>query len=126
MTAAEKRSSVMLVLLGSGIFIYHLGAGILEARGLEPLPAFEFLYEVILICGTIWWLQAEVKRSPVTHVYCPGVLITALWPFIIPYHLLKTRGLKGLLPIIALIGVFVFARILAAVVSFALVGVPDY
>jgi len=116
----------MLVLLGAGIFIYHLGAGILAARRLEPIPAFEFLYDVVLICGTIWWLQAEVKRSPVTQVYCPGVLITALWPFIIPYHLLKTRGIKGLLPIFALIGVFVFARLLAAVVSFSLVGVSGY
>lgn len=126
MIAEQKNSLIMLVLLGAGIFIYHLGAGILDARGLDPLPSSEFLYSVLIICGTVWWLKAEVKRSPVTQVYCPGVLITAAWPFIIPYHLIKTRGVRGLLPLFALIGTFVFARILATVIHFALIGTPDY
>ena len=116
MIAREKTSLVMFILLGAGIFIYNLGAGMLYARGLEPLPAFEFLYAVVFICGTVWWLRAEAKRSPVTQVYCAGVLVLVAWPFIIPYHLLKTRGLKGLLPMLALISAFGLARILGAVI----------
>jgi hypothetical protein len=49
--------------------------------------------------------------------------ITA-WPIIIPYHLLKTRGARGLLPLLALIGTFVFARILATVIYLAVSGFP--
>jgi hypothetical protein len=122
MIAEQKNSFIMLVLLGAAIFIYNLGVDIFYARGVEPLPAFEFLYSVIVICGVIWWLKAEAQRSPVTQVYCPGVLITAAWPFIIPYHLLKTRGVRGLLPLFALIGAFVLAKILGAAIYLAFSG----
>jgi len=114
----------MLVLLGALIFVYHLGFGILNDRGLEPLPAVEFLYLAMFYCGVVWWLRAEAKNSPVTRVYCPGVMAITAWPIIIPYHLLKTRGVRGLLPLLALIGTFVFARILATVIYLAVSGFP--
>jgi hypothetical protein len=41
------------------------------------------------------------------------------WFFIIPYHLLKTRGVRGFLPLLALIGTFLFAYVLAGVVHLA-------
>ena len=84
MIAGQKNSLIMLVLLGVSIFIYNLGIGICYARGLEPLPAVDFLYQVVFICGTVWWLQAEVKESAVTRVYCPGVLIAAACPSSLP------------------------------------------
>ena len=122
MISEQKNSFIMLVLLGVAIFIYNLGVDIFYALGVEPLPAFEFLYTVLIVCGVIWWLRAEARRSPVTQVYCPGVLITAAWPFIIPYHLLKTRGVRGLLPLFALIGAFVLAKLLGAVVYLVFSG----
>lgn len=105
----------MLVLLGTGIFIYNLGLGFYYFRGVEPLPAFEFLYSGVFLCGVVWWLRAEVQQTRVTQVYCSGMLMSAAWPILIPYHLLKTRGLRGLLPLFALIGAFAFARVLGAV-----------
>lgn len=120
MIAAPKNSFIMLVLLGVAIFTYNLGVDIFHALRLEPLPSFEFLYSVIFICGVIWWLRAEVQRSAVTKVYCPGVLVTAAWPFIIPYHLLKTRGVRGLLPLFALIGAFVSAKVLGVLIHVAI------
>ena len=106
----------MLVLLGVLVFVYHLGVGIYYARGLEPLPAFEFLYTGAFLCGVVWWLRAEAKSSPVARIYCEGLLVSMGWLFIIPYHLLKTRGIKGLIPLFALIGTFVAAYVLAVVV----------
>jgi len=114
----------MLVLLGASIFIYHLGLGILEARALEPLPSFEFLYRAIFLCGVVWWLRAETESSPVTRIYCAGVMTITAWPIIIPYHLLKTRGVRGLLPLLALIGAFIFARILGTIIFLAVSGLP--
>ena len=106
----------MLVLLGVLVFVYHVGIGIYNALGLEPLPAFEFLYTGGFLCGVVWWLRAEAKSSPVARIYCDGVLIGMGWIFIIPYHLLKTRGVKGLIPLAALIFTFVAAKVLSAVV----------
>ena len=125
MIAEHKRSFVMLVLLGALIFIYHLGLGILNDRGLEPLPAVEFLYLAMFYCGVVWWLRAEAKSSPVTQIYCPGLMAITAWPIIIPYHLLKTRGVRGLVPLLALIGTFIFARILATVIYLAVFGFPS-
>ena len=106
----------MLVLLGVLVFVYHLGFGIYGAMELEPAPAFEFLYNAAFICGVVWWLRAEAKSSPVARIYCEGTLVGIGWLFIIPYHLLKTRGVKGLIPLLALIFTFVASKVLAAVV----------
>jgi hypothetical protein len=125
MIAERKKSLIMLVLLGVGIFIYNLGLGIFNVRGLEPLPSFEFLYTAIFICGVVWWLRAEIQSSPVTRVYCAGMLVGAAWPIIIPYHLLKTRGIKGLLPLLALIGTYVLAKTLAIVMYLVVFGFPS-
>ena len=115
----------MLVLLGAAIFIYHLGRGILDALRLDPPPSLEFLYTAIFVCGIVWWLRAEIQSSAVTRLYCAGLLVYTAWPIIIPYHLLKTRGLRGLLPLFALIGTFVSARILATVIYLAVFGLPS-
>ena len=109
----------MLVLLIILIFIYHVGAAIYQAYGVEPLPTFEFLYDAAFLSGVVWWLRGEAKRSAVTPVYCQGMLVGIGWLIIIPYHLLKTRGARGLLPLFALVGSFVLARVLVAIVVFA-------
>jgi len=105
----------MLVLLGVLVFVYHLGFGVYRALGLEPSAAFEFLYTAAFVCVVVWWLRAEAKSSPVARMYCQGVLVGVGWIFIIPYHLLKTRGVKGLIPLFALIGTFLVSQVLAAV-----------
>ena len=102
----------MLVLLGVLVFVYHLGFGIYYALGLEPSPAFEFLYSAAFICAVVWWLRAETKSSPVARIYCEGAVVGFAWVFIIPYHLLKTRGVKGLIPLFALIFTFIASNVL--------------
>jgi hypothetical protein len=101
----------MLVLLILLIFIYHAGAAIYYMQGLEPLPAFEFLYHGAFLCGVVWLMRAETKRSAVTSIYCPGMLVGIGWMIILPYHLLTTRGVRGLIPVFALLGSFLIARI---------------
>jgi len=125
MIAEQKRSLIMLVLLGVDIFIYNLGIGIFDAVGLEPLPSFEFLYRAIFICGVVWWLRAEIRSSPATQLYCTGVFAVTAAPFIITYHLLKTRGWRGLLPLSALLGTFVIAKVLAISIYLVLYGFPS-
>ncbi len=101
----------MLVLLIILIFVYHIGAAIYYAHGLEPLPTFEFLYQAAFLCGVVWLLRAETKRSAVTSIYCPGMLVGIGWLIIVPYHLLTTRGVRGLIPVFALFGSFLIAQI---------------
>lgn len=107
----------MLGLLGVAVFVYNFGAGIYYAYDIEPSPSLEFLYSSAFLCGVIWWLRTDEIRSAVNPVYCPGMLVGAGWFLIIPYHLLKTRGRKGVISLLLLIGSFFAAHILALIVS---------
>ena len=113
---APGSSLPMLVLIGILVFIYQFVIGIYYARGLEPLPSFEFLYQAALLCGVVWWLRADTRRYAVKPVYCLGLLVKVGWIILIPYHLFKTRGLRGLIPLVALIGIFIAAQLLAVFV----------
>ena len=115
----EHHSLLFLVLLAVVVFIYNFGAGLYAAHGLEPLPAFEFIYTAAFLCGVVWWLKAETRMSAAKPVYCPGLIVGVGWLIIIPYHLLKTRGLRGLVPLLGLIASFLAAHILAVVVYMA-------
>ena len=123
MTPERKSSIVLLVLLSLLVFVYNLGAGIQLINGVEPSATSEFLYQAAFLCGVVWWLRS-VGRSPALPVYCPGLLVGAGWLIIIPYHLLKTRGVKGLLPLLALVGSFVVAYILAVIAYMLLASNP--
>ena len=110
----------MLVLLGLLLFVYNLGNGIYLYNGLEPLPTWDFLYRAAFLSGVVWALKADARKSAVQSVYCSGLIFSIGWLFAAPYHLLKTRGAVGLLPILALLGCIVVAQILALVLYLAL------
>jgi hypothetical protein len=110
-----KTATIMLVLLSVSVFIHNLGLGLYYTNGLEPHPTFEFLHTAIFLCGVVWWLRAEARRSAVVPVYCAGLLVSFGWLIIIPYHLFKTRGLSGLVPLAVLSGSFILAYVFAAI-----------
>jgi len=103
----------MLVLLGVLVFVYHLGTGIYIYNNLEPLPTWDFLYQVAFFSGVVWALKADARKSPVQSLYCSGLIISIGWLIVGPYHLLKTRGASGLIPILALMGCLIAAQMLA-------------
>lgn len=110
----------MLILLAILMFVYQLGAVFYFARGLEPPPTLEFLYSCAFICGVVWWLRAESRKHSITMVYCPGLLISVGWVVLIPYYLLKARGVKGLIPLLGLVGSFIGAYLLAILLYVAM------
>lgn len=112
----------MLVLLAILIFIYNFAAGLYLFSGVEPSPTVEFLYAAAFPCAVVWWLKSEARGSAVVPVYCPGLLLGLGWLFVIPYHLLQTRGVRGLLPLLALIASFLVAQLLAVIVYFAVLS----
>ena len=110
----------MFVLLVILIFVYHFGIGTYSALGLEPLPTFEFLYSAAFLCGIVWWLKAEARRYGLKPVYCLGLFVGIGWIIMIPYHLFKTRGVRGLIPLLTLIVSAVAAHVLAQLLYMAL------
>jgi hypothetical protein len=116
----------MLVLLAILIFIYNFAAQFFFASRLELSPAVEYLYAAAFWCAAIWWLRSDAHRSSVTPLYCQGLMMGIGWFVIIPYHLLKTRGAKGFLPLLLLSGSFVGARVAGELLYVALFGLPVY
>ena len=116
MITDRKSSVTMLVLLVAMIIIYHVGILIYFVLDAEPLPAFEFLYTFGFICGIVWFLKAEADRSAAARAYCPGITIGMAWMVLLPYHLLKSRGLRGFIPLSLIIGTYLALQVLAGIV----------
>ena len=114
----------MLVLFLLLIFIYNFTAGFYALTGLEPLPTVEFLYIAAFPWAAISWFRSETQKSDLQRVYCHGMLMNFGWFFIIPYHLFKTRGWKGLLPLLALVGTYVGSLVMSSIVYAVFLGGP--
>ena len=106
----------MLVLLTVMMVVYHVGIIMKIVLGEEQSPRFEFLYTVGFLCGIVWFLKSESERSTAARAYCPGVTIGLAWFLLLPYHLLKSRGVRGLIPLFALVGTWFALQVLASVV----------
>ena len=110
----------MFVLLWILIFVYHVAYGFYQFHGWETLPTLNFLYRGALVCGVVWWLRSERRHSAVTSMYCQGLLVGIAYQIIIPYHLFKTRGLRGFIPLLALMGSPVAGRVTSMFVYLSL------
>lgn len=122
MITKPTNSFMMLVLLGLLIFVQQLAVGIYFGVGQEIPARLEALYTFGFLCGVIWWLQSDSKRSEAQRVYCSGLFVNLVWFIVIPYHLLKTRGLKGLIPLAAWAGIYLLAVILGTIIATLLPG----
>jgi hypothetical protein len=89
--------------------------GVYLAREAEPPPAFSFLYPLGLLWVVGWWLRVDSRERGVAWVFDMGLFLYIAWPVFMPYYLLKTRGAKGLLVMLAAAGVYVGALIAGAV-----------
>ena len=105
--------SPMLVLLAVLIFIYHASHTFFNLQRLEFPLLIEILYNAAFICAVGWWIQGENRRHRMGQLYCDGMVIGVGWWVLIPYYLFKTHGLKGFIPLIGLILVFVTAIVVA-------------
>lgn len=113
---------MMLVLLGLLVFVHQMGVGVYFGVGEVTPSKLEALYTFGFLCGVIWWLRSDPKRSDVQRVYCAGLLVGLAWFIVIPYHLLQTRGVKGLIPLLAWAGVYFLALILGVLIATQLPG----
>lgn len=89
------------------LFFVQAATGLYLASGVEPSPTFDFLDRAGFLCLAVWWLNADSRRHRVKQPYDIGLLLVFAWMLIVPYHLIKTRGRRGLLSLLLLIGLFV-------------------
>jgi hypothetical protein len=108
------------VLLYAFVVISGAADAFYFGRQLEPPPLFSLVRWIALLWVMGWWLQTDSRKRAVASVYDMGFFLYIAWPVVMPYYLVKTRGAKGLLFVLAFIGAliggvilgFVFAAVL--------------
>lgn len=85
----------------------HIAQGVYWTGEIEPPPGFLLIYGAGFLWIVAWWLLQDSRKRGITQVYDIGYFLYVAWPLIMPYYLLKTRGVKGLLLIFVFIAVYI-------------------
>lgn len=93
-------------LLGAFFLLVNVGAALYAATGLQPSGGFAFLTYGAFGFAVAWWTHADSRRLGVREVVDQGWFVYAAWPIVLPYHLFKTRGARGGLTLLGLIGLY--------------------
>ena len=109
------------VLLYAFVVITQIGHGIYEVTKLEQPPIFYFVSALGFLWLVGWWLRRDSRLRKIPWVYDMGMFLNILWPFIMPYYLLKTRGARGLLPILGFVVAYVGGLLVGATIAFLFV-----
>ncbi len=110
------KSSVFAgMLLYAFTAVTGFGYGVCAARGVEvpgTVHLVSYLGFPVLLC---LWLQGDIKRGREWCVWDLGLFLFLAWPVLVPFYLLRTRGARGLLPVLTLAAVYIASFVLAFV-----------
>ena len=99
---------VVITQIGRGIYIPFEG----DAPASLPLvTALGFVW----IVG--WWMRRDSRQRGISWVYDMGMFLYILWPIIMPYYLLKSRGVRGLLIILGFAVAYIGGLLVGALIA---------
>jgi hypothetical protein len=108
--------------LALGVFFLavNLANAVYTAHRVRPSAAFAVMYYggTALLVG--YWILADARRLGIPRTVDVGWFVVSGWPLALPYHLVKTRGAKGGVALLGLIGLFALTYVLSLLVFFAL------
>ena len=102
----EKHQKLIVV----GVFL----VSVLYA-GVEVLAALEeqatsggtsFLWSILFAVVMALWTSNDAKTRGLYKPYEYSYLVFLFWPFVLPYHLIKTWGAEGLLMFLGVLGIY--------------------
>ena len=114
MSKILPRVSSPAALLYLFLILMQVITGVYLARETELPPAFTLLYPLGLLWAVGWWLREDSRQRGVGWVFDMGLFLYIAWPVVMPYYLLKSRGAKGLLVMLAFAGAYVGALLAGA------------
>jgi hypothetical protein len=113
------------VLLYVFVVITQIATGIYLASGIETPALFQLLYPVCFLWIIGWWLWDDSKKRQIPWIYDLGFFLYLAWPFILLYHLVNSRGVKGLLVIAGFVAVY-YVALLAGLTLYFLLAPPEW
>lgn len=99
------------------VFITQFAHGLYLGAYLEQPAGFVLLDWVLFLWVIGWWVRTDSRKRGAELTYDTGFFLVIAWPIFMPYYLLKTRGARGLLIILAFIGAYLGAGILGIILS---------
>ena len=87
-------AKIFAILIFVFVALIQIERGICYTRHSEmPGPSVLVQY-LVLFCLIAYWLDKDSHEKQVGRVWDMGFFLSVAWPVIIPYHLIKTRGMK--------------------------------
>jgi hypothetical protein len=108
-------------LLYAFVIIAQIGHGLYFAASEDAGAGYAVITTIGFIWIMGWWLTTDSRRRGVSAVYDLGLFLYVAWPVVLPYYMIKSRGLKGLLIIVGFLGVYIGATVLGMVIYMLLV-----
>ncbi len=109
-----------VALLYTYLILTSMALGSYRARGVEAPDAFAVILPLGYLWIVGWWLLTDSRERGVAWPWDLGLFLHIAWPFIMPYYLLKTRGLRGLLVVLIFVGVYTGALLFGLVLYLAI------
>jgi hypothetical protein len=107
------------VLLYAFVVITQIGHGVYVVTEGEAPASFTLAGTLGTVWIVGWWLRRDSQQRGIPWLYDMGMFLYILWPFIMPYYLLKSRGTRGLLVVLGYVVAWLggyFAGVFGAVV----------
>ena len=105
------------VLLYTFAFTSEIGEGFYSVTEGEPPRGFTVASGIGFLWILGWWLRRDHRLRNIPWIYDMGMFLFMVWPFIMPYYLIKSRGARGLLGILGFAAAYIGALIVGATVA---------
>ena len=105
------------VLLYAFAVTSQIGHGVYLVTEGEPPHVFTVASGIGFLWILGWWMRRDSRLRSVPWIYDMGMFLYILWPFLMPYYLLKTRGPWGLLGIVGFAGAYIGGLVVGAIVA---------
>ncbi len=113
--AQDLRPSLSTAILFAYVFFAQFISVLYAVRAIEVPASYDLLGSLAFLWLIWWWLRSDSIENGVSWPLDLGFFLTFAWIFIIPFHLFKTRGFRGLIGVFAYI-VFSYAGYFAALI----------
>ena len=105
------------VLLYTFAFTSEIGEGFYSVTEGEPPRGFTVASGIGFLWILGWWLRRDHRLRGIPWIYDMGMFLYMVWPFIMPYYLIKSRGARGLLGILGFVGAYVGGLVVGVTVA---------
>lgn len=102
-----KKISTLII---AALLLCSLGNGYLEVvanmRQSSVSDTTRVLWGIVFVMLSAMWVQRDAEEKHLEEPFDFGFLVYLLLPVALPYHLIKTRGAKGMLATLGFLGLY--------------------